>query len=95
MTMKGAGKRIFALILILALLYCGAVVAEDNSESPEEINMEDLLELFELIQYQHDHYYELAQPELPLERKYTPLGAYDVGYAEYDVQDEALQNIPS
>ena len=93
MTMKVAGKRIYALILILVLLCCGAVVAEDNSESPEEINMEDLLELFKLIQYQHDHYYELAQPELPLERKYTPLGAYNVGYAEYDVQDEALQKI--
>lgn len=84
----------FTMEDLLALLgQTGEQNTEQGETAAEESSQDALQALIELIQYQHDHYYELAQPELPLERLYTPLGACDVAYAEYGAQDEALQKI--
>ena len=76
------------------LTHHGLYLLEGETEiTAEDFTLEDLQKLLELAQYQHDHYYELAQPALPLESLYTPLGAYPVAYAEYDAGDETLRKI--
>ena len=89
-----ASSEEFTLADLLALLGQQENSGTDQEGTGEgEFSLEDLQALMEMAQYQHDHYYELAQPELPLESLYTPLGDHEVACAEYDAQDEALQKI--
>ena len=85
-------KRFFSLLIVCCLLGAGCAWAEENTQAGE-FDMEALQQLLELMAYRYDHYYELAEPEQPIEAVYTPLGSCAIAYAEYEVPEETYQKI--
>lgn len=82
-------------IMLLIIAFCLTLFAEGGLEQLgfDSSVLEQLTAIMELQQYEHDHYYELAEPQLSLEREYTPLGPEGVSYIEYDLSSTSLQKV--
>lgn len=44
-----------------------------------------------IVNYQNANYYKLAKPQGEIEKKYTPLGSYDVSYTEASAENDTYK----
>ncbi|MGN0696305.1 MAG: alpha/beta hydrolase [Oscillospiraceae bacterium] len=73
--MKKVLKIIFIVIGIIALLVCGLILLLIWSSKQPAVKSD---------------YYENVQSDMPLERRFTGKGTYEISYAEFDAENERV-----